>query len=97
MLQELIPALLEEQREMRSEMQQFHVQIVRLTVLIEMQHIATRLRRCSGNSPSGHGRWQEVSSPRGTGGATARPTADRRRSDGRTVRRLSVVAAARHV
>ena len=38
MLQQVIPALLEEQREMRSEMQQFHMQIVRLTTLIEAQH-----------------------------------------------------------
>jgi hypothetical protein len=35
MLQEVIPALLEEQREMRNEMQQFHMQILRLTALIE--------------------------------------------------------------
>ena len=40
MLQEVIPALLEEQREMRSEMQQFHVQIARLAALIEAQHTA---------------------------------------------------------
>jgi hypothetical protein len=38
MLQQVIPALLEEQREMRSEMQQFHVQIMRLTALIEANH-----------------------------------------------------------
>jgi hypothetical protein len=35
MLQEVIPALLEEQREMRNELQQFHMQIMRLTALIE--------------------------------------------------------------
>ena len=40
MLQEVIPALLEEQREMRSEMQQFHMQIARLAALIEAQHTA---------------------------------------------------------
>ena len=40
MLQEVIPAQLEEQREMRSEMQQFHMQIARLTTLIEAQHTA---------------------------------------------------------
>lgn len=40
MLQQVIPALLEEQRAMRSEMQQFHMQIVRLTTLIEAQHTA---------------------------------------------------------
>jgi hypothetical protein len=38
MLQEVIPALLAEQQEMRSEMQRFHTQIVRLTVLIEAKH-----------------------------------------------------------
>ena len=38
MLQEVIPALLEEQREMRNEMQQFHMQIMRLTALIEAHY-----------------------------------------------------------
>jgi hypothetical protein len=38
MLQQVIPALLEEQREMRSELQQFHHQLVRLTALIEAKH-----------------------------------------------------------
>ena len=40
MLQQVIPALLEEQREMRSEMQELHGQIMRLTALIEAQHTA---------------------------------------------------------
>jgi hypothetical protein len=40
MLQQVIPALLSEQRDMRCEMEQFHMQIVRLTTLIEAQHTA---------------------------------------------------------
>jgi hypothetical protein len=47
MLQQVIPALLEEQREMRSEMQQFHMQIVRLTTLIEAQQTAHTTHRGS--------------------------------------------------
>ena len=34
MLQEVIPALLEEQREMAARLERFHMQIVRLTTLI---------------------------------------------------------------